>query len=313
MNKETSSKIGKYWVKSTATHGILTIAMNQALENTLALFKLEQVDRDIFSWSGKSTGFQRIFGGQVMAQTLIAAYQTLEDNKRIAHSFHSYFLRPGDLNKKIVFDVDRIRDGKSFNTRRVRAIQNGEAIFNCSISFQKPEKGLSHQIKLDKVPGPDGLKSEWELRYQERKKISKKFLPMWLREREIEMRQVNPQDLLNPVKGDPERFVWMKPAGLLPKDLKIHQALLLYVSDMGLLGTATQPHGLNFMSKKFQSASLDHAMWFHSNINFNDWILYKIESPISGNARGFSRGSLYSKRGKLVASTAQEGLMRIWD
>jgi acyl-CoA thioesterase-2 len=195
----------------------------------------------------------------------------------------------------------------------VRAIQNGEAIFNCSISFQIPEKGVSHQIKLDAVPGPDGLKSEWELRYEERKKISKKFLPMWLREREIEMRQVDPQDLLNPVKGEPERLTWIKPAGKLPKDIKIHQALLLYVSDMGLLGTAAQPHGLSFMSKKFQSASLDHAMWFHGNINFNDWILYKIDSPVSGNARGFSRGSLYTKRGKLIASTAQEGLMRLWD
>ena len=287
--------------------------MNQALKTTLGLFQLEQIDRDIFSWSGNSVGFQRIFGGQVMAQTLIAAYQTVEDRSRRAHSFHSYFLRPGDLTRKIVFDVDRIRDGKSFTTRRVRAIQNGEAIFNCSISFQKLEKGVSHQIKLDAVPGPDGLKSEWELRYKERKKISKKFLPMWLREREIEMRQVDPQDLLNPVKGEPERLTWIKPAGKLPNDLKIHQALLLYVSDMGLLGTAAQPHGLSFMSKKFQSASLDHAMWFHGNINFNDWVLYKIDSPVSGSARGFSRGSLYTKRGKLIASTAQEGLMRLWD
>lgn len=286
--------------------------MTKALAKTLQLLKLNRVDRDIYSWNGQSVGFKRIFGGQIMAQCLIAAYQTVEKG-RIAHSFHSYFLRPGDFDQNIIFDVDRIRDGKSFTTRRVNAIQNGEAIFSCSISFQKREKGLSHQIEMPDVPGPEGLKSEWEARNNMKGKIAKEYLPMWLREREIEMRQVEPQDLLKPKKLPPYKNTWMKPTGKLPTDERIHQALLLYVSDMGLLGAAINPHGINFMSNNFQSASLDHVMWFHSKINFNNWLLYHINSPISGHARGFSRGSIYTKSGKLIASTSQEGLMRVWD
>ena len=285
--------------------------MNKALTNTLKLFELEKIDRDIYAWSGSSVGLGRIFGGQVIAETLMAAYSTV-DKKRFAHSFHSYFLRPGDMNQKIIFDVDRIRDGKSFTTRRVRAIQNGEAIFNCSISFKIREKGLSHQTEMPDIVGPDGLESDSEMRHRVKHKVDKKFHSIWLREREIEMRQVEPIDYLNPKKAPPIRNTWMKPNGLIPKDQKINQALLLYVSDMGLLGTAVNPHGLNFMSSNFQSASLDHAMWFHNDIAFNDWHLYSMESPISGGARGFSTGSIYTKKGKLIASTAQEGLMRLW-
>jgi acyl-CoA thioesterase-2 len=266
----------------------------------------------LYSWTGQSVGFQRIFGGQIMAQCLIAGYQTLEKG-RMVHSFHSYFLRPGDFKQNIIFEVDRIRDGKSFTTRRVNAIQNGEAIFSCSISFQKREKGLSHQIKMPKIQGPEGLKSDLELRQNYKSKIPKDYLPMWLREREIETRQVEPVDLLKAEKLPPYRSTWMRPTGKLPSDERIHQALLLYVSDMGLLGAAVNPHEVNFMSKKFQSASLDHVMWFHGKVNFNNWILHHMHSPISQNARGFSRGSIYTKSGKLLASTAQEGLMRIWD
>jgi acyl-CoA thioesterase-2 len=231
----------------------------------------------------------------------------------MVHSFHSYFLRPGDFKQNIIFEVDRIRDGKSFTTRRVNAIQNGEAIFSCSISFQKREKGLEHQIKMPKIQGPEKLKSDLQLRKDLKSKIPKDYLPMWLREREIETRQVEPVDLLKAEKLPPYRSTWMKPTGKLPSDERIHQALLLYVSDMGLLGAAVNPHEVNFMSKKFQSASLDHVMWFHGKVNFNNWILHHMHSPISQNARGFSRGSIYTKAGKLVASTAQEGLMRIWD
>ena len=282
------------------------------LESTLNLFNLNKIDRDIFTWTGKSVGWARIFGGQVMAQTLIAAYETIE-KKHMAHSFHGYFLRPGQMDKPIVFDVDRIRDGKSFSTRRVRAIQEGEAIFNSSISFQKREKGLTHQIDMPEVPGPEGLLNEWQHRKNASDQIDKKYLPIFLREREIEMRPVEPQDFLNPKKSPPYKNTWMKPDGIMPKDEKIHQALLLYASDMGLLGTANNPHGLSFMSPLLQSASLDHATWFHSKLDFSDWLLYHINSPVSGNARGFSRGSIYSKDGKLVASCAQEGLMRVWD
>ena len=286
--------------------------MNNALKHTLELFNLTRIDRDLYSWTGKSVGFQRIFGGQIMAQCLIAGYQTVE-KARWVHSFHSYFLRPGNFEQNIIFEVDRIRDGKSFTTRRVNAIQNGEAIFSCSISFQKREKGLSHQIKMPKIAGPENLKSDLELRKDVQKKIPKDYLPMWLREREIETRQVEPMDLLKIEKLPPYRSTWMKPTGKLPKDERIHQALLLYCSDMGLLGAAVNPHEVNFMSKKFQSASLDHVMWFHGKINFNNWILHHMYSPISQNARGFSRGAIYTKAGKLIASTAQEGLMRVWD
>jgi len=291
---------------------LLSKIMANALTKTLNLFQLNKIDRDLFSWNGESVGFKRIFGGQIMAQCLIAGYQTVEKG-RMAHSFHSYFLRPGDFKQDIIFEVDRIRDGKSFTTRRVNAVQNGEAIFTSSISFQKREKGLSHQIKMSDIAGPEGLESELEIRNKMKGQIPKEYLPMWLREREIEMRQVEFQDLLKPQKTPPYKNTWMKPAGKLPTDERIHQALLLYVSDMGLLGTAVNPHGMNFMSKKFQGASLDHAMWFHSKMNFNDWVLYQIDSPVSSNARGFSRGSIYTKAGKLIASTSQEGLMRVWD
>ena len=195
----------------------------------------------------------------------------------------------------------------------MRAIQEGEAIFNSSISFQKREKGLTHQIDMPEVPGPEGLLNEWQHRKNASDQIDKKYLPIFLREREIEMRPVEPQDFLNPKKSPPYKNTWMKPDGIMPKDEKIHQALLLYASDMGLLGTANNPHGLSFMSPLLQSASLDHATWFHSKLDFSDWLLYHINSPVSGNARGFSRGSIYSKDGKLVASCAQEGLMRVWD
>ena len=286
--------------------------MTNALKKTLELFNLTRIDRDLYSWTGESVGFQRIFGGQIMAQCLIAGYQTVT-KERMAHSFHSYFLRPGDFNQNIIFEVDRIRDGKSFTTRRVNAIQNGEAIFSCSISFQKREKGLSHQIKMSDIPGPEKLKSDMELRKNLKSKIPKKYLPMWLRDREIETRQVEEVDLLKPQKLPPYRNAWMKPNGKLPTNERIHQALLLYVSDMGLLGSAINPHEVNFMSKNFQSASLDHVMWFHGKVNFNNWILHHMHSPISANARGFSRGSIYTKAGKLIASTAQEGLMRVWE
>jgi acyl-CoA thioesterase-2 len=226
--------------------------MGKALKNTLKLFDLTRIDRDLYSWTGQSVGFQRIFGGQIMAQCLIAGYQTVEKG-RMVHSFHSYFLRPGDFKQNIIFEVDRIRDGKSFTTRRVNAIQNGEAIFSCSISFQKREKGLSHQIKMPKIEGPENLKSDLELRKDLQSKIPKDYLPMWLREREIETRQVEPVDLLKAEKLPPYRSTWMKPTGKLPVDERIHQALLLYVSDMGLLGAAVNPHEVNFMSKNFRA------------------------------------------------------------
>ena len=287
--------------------------MKSLLEKSLSLFNLDKVDRDIYSWSGKNVGFKRIFGGQVMAQTLIAAYKTI-DVKHFAHSFHSYFLRPGQMEKPITFTVDRIRDGKSFSTRTVKAIQDGEAIFNSSISFQKEEKGLEHQIKMPDVPKPEDLKSEIENRRAllEKLNMDKGDMPMFLKQREIEMRPVEVQDYFNPKKLPPYKNTWIKAEGKLPKDLISQQAFLLYISDMGLLAAANNSVGVNFLTKNFQNASLDHAMWFHRKIDLNDWFLYSIDSPITRNARGFSRGSIFSRTGDLVASCTQEGLIRLW-
>ena len=287
--------------------------MKSLLEKSLSLFNLDKVDRDIYSWSGKNVGFKRIFGGQVMAQTLIAAYKTI-DVKHFAHSFHSYFLRPGQMEKPITCTVDRIRDGKSFSTRTVKAIQDGEAIFNSSISFQKEEKGLEHQIKMPDVPKPEDLKSEIENRRAllEKLNMDEGDMPMFLKQREIEMRPVEVQDYFNPKKLPPYKNTWIKAEGKLPKDLISQQAFLLYISDMGLLAAANNSVGVNFLTKNFQNASLDHAMWFHRKIDLNDWFLYSIDSPITRNARGFSRGSIFSRTGDLVASCTQEGLIRLW-
>jgi len=284
------------------------------LEKSLGLFVLNKIDRDIFSWNGKNVGYKRIFGGQVMAQTLIAAYKTI-DVEHFAHSFHSYFLRPGDMDKPITFTVDRIRDGKSFTTRTVKAIQDGEAIFNCSISFQKRESGLEHQIDMPQVPEPESLKNELEIREAVLKKLNirKEDIPMFIKEREIEMRPVEEENYLNPKRLPPYKNTWIRIDGKLPKDQTIQQAFLLYISDMGLLAAANNSVGVNFLTKNFQNASLDHAMWFHRKIDLDGWFLYSIDSPITRNARGFSRGSIFSRDGKLIASCSQEGLIRLWD
>ena len=283
------------------------------LKRTLGLFNLDQVDRDIFSWTGKNVGFKRIFGGQVMAQTLVAAYKTV-DVQHFAHSFHSYFLRPGDMKKPITFIVDRIRDGRSFTTRTVKALQEGEAIFNCSISFQKREKGLEHQIDMPDVPEPETLKSELEMRAEALKELNMdiKDMPMFIRQKEIEMRPVEEQSYFNPKRMPPYKNTWIRAEGTMPDDQISQQAFLLYISDMGLLGAANNSVGVNFLTKNFQNASLDHAMWFHRKVELEGWFLYTMESPITRNARGFSRGSIFSRDGKLIASCTQEGLIRLW-
>ena len=290
------------------------MAEKSSLNRPLELFNLEKVDRDIFSWNGKNVGYKRIFGGQVMAQTLIAAYKTV-NVEHFAHSFHSYFIRPGNMEKPITFTVDRIRDGKSFTTRSVKAIQDGEVIFNCSISFQKREKGLEHQVDMPDVPEPETLKSEQELREDILKelKMKKEDMPMFFRQQEIEMRPVEKQNYFKPERMPPYKNTWIKNEGKLPDDQVIQQAFLLYISDMGLLVAANNSVGVNFLTKNLQNASLDHAMWFHRKLDLNGWFLYTIESPITRNARGFSRGSIFSRDGKLIASCTQEGLIRLWD
>ena len=286
---------------------------NNLLEKSLDLFSLNKIDRDIYTWTGKNVGWARVFGGQVMAQTLIAAYKTIGVD-HYAHSFHSYFLRPGHMDKPIICMVDRIRDGKSFSTRTVKALQDGEAIFSCSISFQKDEDGLEHQIPMPDIPGPENLRNEIEIREELLKKLNMKAedMPVFLRQKEIEMRPVEQQDYFNPKRLPPYKNTWIKPEGVIPDDQKIQQAFLLYISDMGLIAAANNSIGVNFLTKNLQNASLDHAMWFHRKVDLNDWFLYSIDSPITRNARGFSRGSIFSHNGDLVASCTQEGLIRLW-
>ena len=283
----------------------------KALSKLIKLMDLEKLEVNLYRGQSENIGGPRVFGGQVIGQALAAAVRTVEE-KRLVHSLHAYFLRPGDMEHPIIYDVERTRDGGSFTTRRVVAIQKGEPIFDMALSFQKKEKGPSHQIDMMDIPGPDECTSELEVRKKMIDKVPEKFRDFFLRERPIEIRNLPGEGMFEtPKKKPPYSHVWMKAVGKLPTDERIHQALLLYVSDMGLLGTAVNPHGMNFMSKKFQGASLDHAMWFHRPFRADEWMLYSTDSPSASNARGFNRGSVYTEDGTLVASAVQEGLMRV--
>ena len=254
----TYNSIIKFVISTAEALDIMSEKRN-LLEKSLNLFTLNKVDRDIYSWNGKNVGWGRVFGGQVMAQTLIAAYKTI-DVEHYAHSFHSYFLRPGDMEKPIIFTVDRIRNGKSFSTRNVKALQDGEAIFSCSISFQKDEEGLEHEISIPDVPAPEELKDELENREILLKKlnIDSKDMPVFLKQREIEMRPVEIQDYFEPKRMPPYKNTWIRAKGKLPNDQEIQQAFLLYISDMGLIAAANNSVGVNFLTKNLQNASLDH-------------------------------------------------------
>jgi acyl-CoA thioesterase-2 len=284
--------------------------MNGPIKEVLDLLTLEPIEVNIFRGVSPKDRWQRVFGGQVLGQALVAAYHTVEN--RVCHSLHAYFIRPGDPKVPILYEVDRARDGKSFATRRVVAIQHGEQIFNMAVSFQVPEEGVEHQFDMPKVAGPDGLENE-----EERRKRLSHQLPEAIREHvtrpnPIELRPVeDDDDLMNPKKAPPFQHVWMKVRGDMPSDLAMQQCVLAYASDMTLLDTCLIPHGISWYSGKLQSASLDHAMWFHHPFRVDDWLLYAQDSPNAAGARGFNRGSLFTRDGKLVASVAQEGLIRL--
>ena len=284
--------------------------MQGTIQEVLELLDLEQIEVNIFRGISPKDRWQRVFGGQVLGQALVAASRTVEG--RICHSLHAYFIRPGDPKVPILYEVDRSRDGKSFTTRRVVAIQHGEQIFNLAASFQVPEAGLEHQFDMPKVKGPDELEPE----DQRRKRLAHQ-LPEAVREHftkpgPIDVRPVDEDDdLLNPRKAPPYQDVWIKAKGVMPDDLSMHQCVLAYASDMTLLDTCLIPHGISWFSGKLQSASLDHAMWFHSPFRVDDWLLYSHDSPVAGGARGYNRGMMFTRDGKLVASVAQEGLIRV--
>ena len=277
----------------------------------LHLLKLERIEENYFRGESRDIGSAQVFGGQVLGQALSAAHHTVEN--RTAHSLHAYFLRRGDMEAPILYEVDRSRDGGSFSVRRVVAVQHGRPIFNLAVSFQKPEQGLSHQAEMPDVPGPDGLQDASELAPEVLERIPQKMRRYLTHKRPFEFRPVRPMNFSQPEILPPEKHIWIKAVDKLPDEISVHQNLLAYVSDYELLGTSTLPHGLTFGSGKVQMASLDHALWFHRDVRVDEWLLYTMDSPSISGARGFSRGQFFTESGELVASTAQEGLVRIVD
>lgn len=285
--------------------------MQALLADLLTLLELERIEENIFRGESRDIGGKRVFGGQVLGQALSAASYTVEG--RQAHSLHAYFLRAGDVKAPIIYEVDRARDGSSFSSRRVVAIQHGRPIFNLAASFQKPEAGLSHQAAMPDVPGPEGLKDLRELTGERASAIPEGIRRFLTRERPFAMRPVEGVDLLSASPRAPVRHLWLKTVDVLEDNSDLHRNLLAYVSDYQLLGTATLPHGIHWEQGNVQMASLDHAMWFHRPFRIDDWLLYSMTSPNASGARGLAHGQFFDAAGQLVASTSQEGLIRIWD
>lgn len=285
--------------------------MHSVLADLLHLLQLERIEKNIFRGESRDIGSAQVFGGQVLGQALAAANNTVED--RHVHSLHGYFLRRGDMDAPIVYDVERARDGRSFSTRRVVAIQHGRPIFNMSASFQVPESGLDHQPSMPDVEGPDGLADVTSLSEEVLARVPQKMRRFLTQARPFEFRPVEPIELVEPGKREPVQNIWVRALDRLPDDVHLHRSLLAYLSDYQLLGTATLPHGLRFGLGKVQMASLDHAMWFHRPFRVDEWLLYHMDAPNASGARGLARGQLFAQSGALVASTAQEGLIRIWE
>ena len=284
--------------------------MNTAIETLLSILDLEPLEHNLFRGRSPQVGWQRVYGGQVIGQALVAASRTVSEDRHI-HSLHGYFLRPGDPAVPIIYDVDRIRDGGSFTTRRVVAIQHGQAIFSMSASFQTLEDGLEHQVEMPNVPMPEDLPSEQDLKEKLLQVAPPNVRKYWERERPIELRPVDLTHYFSSKKLDPVQHVWVRATNPLPDDQRIHQCVLAYASDMTLLDTSLFPHGKSVFSPDIQPASLDHSMWFHRPFRADEWMLYTTESPSSSGGRGMNRGTLYSRDGQLIASTAQEGLIRL--
>jgi len=283
--------------------------MNQLLEDLLKVMTLERLELDLFRGESRDIGSPQVFGGQVLGQALMAAAATVEG--RVVHSLHAYFLRRGDCNAPIVYEVDRARDGNHFSTRRIVAIQHGAQIFNMSASFQALESGLDHQLDMPEVPPPEELKDQ-ESYYRDRAhRLPPRLRQLLEVKRPFEFRPVTQYDLLEPKKSPPIRHIWFKAADALPGGETLHRCLLAYVSDFHLLETAMFPHGISIMTPRLAIASIDHAMWFHRSVRVDEWLLYATDSPSASGARGFARGSVFTRDGRLVASTAQEGLLRV--
>lgn len=284
--------------------------MDGPIDDLLGLLDLEPLEVNIYRGLNRDLGASRVYGGQVFAQALVAARRTV-DTEREAHSAHGYFILPGDLKAPIVYFVDRLRDGNSFTTRRVTAIQHGQAIFNLSASFHIEEPGIEHQPTMPDVPAPEELTNELDLIRNVADRIPEEHRAAILQERPIDFRPVAPLDFFKPEPREPVRHVWFRALGDLPDDTLTHQAVLAYASDYGLLVTALQPHGIAFRSPGLQIASLDHSVWMHRPFRADEWLLYAVDSPVATGARAFVRGQIFSRSGELVASVSQEGLIRI--
>lgn len=282
--------------------------MSVATDELLSILDLEQLEHNLYRGRSPQVGWQRVFGGQVIGQALVAASRTVQD--RVAHSLHAYFLRGGDPAVPIVYEVDRIRDGKSFSTRRVVAIQHGAAIFSMSASFHREEPGLEHQIAMPDVPPPEDLPSGAELREKLIDKLPEHVRAYWQSERSIEVRPVDLSRYFSKRSQAPTQHAWIRATGAFGDDLALHQCVLAYASDFTLLDTALIAHGRYVFEQNLMLASLDHAVWFHAPFRADEWLLYAQDSPVSGAARAFCRGTVFTRDGRLVASTAQEGLVR---
>jgi acyl-CoA thioesterase-2 len=282
--------------------------MASAVQSLLEILDLERLEVNLFRGMSPQVGWQRVFGGQVIGQALVAATRTVES--RLAHSLHAYFVLPGDPKVPIIYDVDRIRDGGSFTTRGVKAIQHGKAIFAMYASFHKSEPGFSHQAEMPKVPAPEELPSEEEMKKGALPTMPDPVRRYYERERPIEMRPVEFARYASRDHRQPRFHVWMRATARLPDDPAIHQCVLAYASDMMLLDSALIPHGRTVFEKSIQGASLDHALWFHRPFRADDWLLYAQDTPNAEGALGFARGLIFARDGRLVASVAQEGLIR---
>ena len=287
--------------------------MDAALEKLVAQLDLERLEDNLFRGQSSDIGGKSVFGGQVIGQALVAAARTVD--ARVPHSLHAYFLLPGDMAAPIVYEVDRIRDGRSFSARRVQAIQHGRPILSMIASFQVAEPGFDHQAPMPEVPPPEALRSSAELREGWLAGPEARDLPERLREAmrrpsPIEFRPVEPRNPLRPTPGEPRKAVWFRTVDRMPDDPMLHRCLLAYASDHNLMPTALVPHGKSWFTPGMMVASLDHALWFHREGRVDEWLLYTMDSPSAQGARGLARGLIYDRQGLLVASVAQEGLMR---
>ena len=285
--------------------------MHPVLEDLVHLLELERIETNIFRGASRDIGSPQVFGGQVLGQALSAAQHTVEG--RVAHSLHAYFLRRGDINAPIIYEVERARDGGSFSARRVVAIQHGRPILNLAASFQAPEDGIDHQVDMTDVPPPDGLRDFKQVAADMLDKMPVKLRRFMTDQRPFDFRPVEPDNLFSAKELPPVKNIWIRAVDALPDEVALHQNILAYVSDFELLATATLPHAISLTQGNILMASIDHALWVHRPFRVDDWLLYSMESPTATGVRGFSRGHFFTADGRLVASVSQEGLVRIVD